>query len=251
MQSDLFRADAEAMLDRTGVQPGWRCLDLCCGVGGITDLMSRRVGLSGEVVGLDSDPQKLEVARAWAKARHLGNVRFVEGDLFDTGLAPASFDLVHTRFALSVIPGGAKALEHLLSLVQPGGVVFLQEADVTTLDCQPGHPAWDRAVGAIVKVFDGIGADVTLGGKLFAKLQAAGLQELKICSCVHRLRAGEPMMLHIPATLEAMRESVLSMNLMSGPEMDEVIAELQEHLARPETLKTCYAMVQVSGRVPV
>ena len=36
MQSDLFRADAESMLDRIGVGLGWRCLDLCCGVGGIT-----------------------------------------------------------------------------------------------------------------------------------------------------------------------------------------------------------------------
>ena len=30
MQSELFRDDAESMLDRIGVRPGWRCLDLCC-----------------------------------------------------------------------------------------------------------------------------------------------------------------------------------------------------------------------------
>ena len=254
MQSDLFRADAEAMLDRIGLQLGWRCLDLCCGVGGvggITDLMSQRVGVHGEVVGLDSDPQKLEVARAWAEANLLGNVRYVEGDVFDTGLPPASFDLVHTRFALSVIPSGAEALDHLLSLLRPGGVAFLEEADVATLVYQPDHPAWDRAVAAIVKVFDEIGADLTLGRKLFGKLHAAGLQELQVRPCVHALRAGEPMMFHIPATLAGMRESVLSMNLMNGPELDEVIAQLQEHLAQPDTLKISYAMIQVTGRVPV
>ena len=74
------------------------------------------------MVGLDSDSQKLEVARAWAEANLLGDVRYVEGDVFDTGLPPASFDLVHTRFALSVIPSGAEALDHLLSLLRPGGV---------------------------------------------------------------------------------------------------------------------------------
>ncbi len=100
MQSDLFRDDADSMLDRIGVQPGWRCLDLCCGVGGITDLLSRRVGLDGEVIGLDMDAWKLEVARDWAGANMLDNVRYIEGDAFATELPPASFDLVHTRFAL-------------------------------------------------------------------------------------------------------------------------------------------------------
>ena len=100
MQSDLFRDDAKIMLDRIGVQPGWRCLDLCCGVGGITDLLSSRAGPDGEVIGLDMDAPKLEVARDWARENRLDNDRYIEGDAFDSGLPPASFALVHTRFAL-------------------------------------------------------------------------------------------------------------------------------------------------------
>ncbi len=123
MQSDLFRDDAESMLDRIGVRPGWRCLDLCCGVGGITDLLSRRVGLDGEVIGLDRDASMLEVARDWARANLLDNVRYLEGDAFDSGLPPASFDLVHTRFALGVIPNGARMLDPILTLVRPGGAL--------------------------------------------------------------------------------------------------------------------------------
>ena len=249
MQSDLFRGDAESMLDRIGVQPGWRCLDLCCGVGGITDLLSRRVGLHGEVIGLDMDAWKLEVARDWARANLLDNVRYIEGDAFDTGLPPASFDLVHTRFALGVIPDGVRMLDPILTLVRPGGVVFLEEADIGTLLCVPGHPAWDRAVDAMTRVFDRVGADLELGRKLFALLHRAGLRELRVRPCVHALRAGEPMMLHIPTTLEVMRESVLSMGLMSAPEMDRVLADLRRHLSEPETLMVAYAMVQVTGRV--
>lgn len=77
-----------------------------------------------------------------------------------------------------------------------------------------------------------------------------GLRELRIRPCVHALRAGEPMMFHIPTTLEVMRESVLSMRLMTGSELDDVLADLRQHLARPETLMISYAMIQVSGRVP-
>ncbi len=58
------------------------------------------------------------------------------------------------------------------------------------------------------------------------------------------------MMLHIPATLEVMRASVLSMGLMSAPELDQVLADLRKHLSEPETLMIAYAMIQVTGRVP-
>ena len=250
MQSALFREDAESMLERIGVQPGWRCLDLCCGVGGITDLLSRRVGRRGEVIGLDADAWKLEVARDWAKANLLENVRFLEGDAFHTGLAPASFDLVHARFALGVIPSGVDMLGHAVSLVRPEGVVFLEEADIGTLMCVPGHGAWDRALEAITRVFDQIGADLEIGRKLFGLLRRAGLRDLQVRPCLHALRADQPMMYHIPNTLEAMRESVLSMGLMRGSEMDEVLTQLRRHLDEPDTLMISYAMIQVAGRVP-
>ena len=93
------------------------------------------------------------------------------------------------------------------------------------------------------------GLERSLGRKLFGLLQRRGLEGLKVRPCVHALRTGEPMMLHIPSTLEVMRESVLSMGLMTGPEMDDVLDKLHQHLARPDTLMISYAMIQVTGRV--
>lgn len=58
------------------------------------------------------------------------------------------------------------------------------------------------------------------------------------------------MMLHVPTTLEVMRASVLSMGLMSAPELDQVLGDLRRHLGQPETLMISYAMIQVAGRVP-
>ncbi len=89
-----------------------------------------------------------------------------------------------------------------------------------------------------------------LGRKLFALLHQGGLGELRVRPCVHALRAGQPMMLHIPTTLEVMRASVLSMGLMSQAELDRVLADLRKHLGEPETLMISYAMIQVTGRVP-
>ncbi|MEW6687854.1 MAG: methyltransferase domain-containing protein [Pseudomonadota bacterium] len=250
MQSDLFRADADAMLEGIGVGPGWRCLDLCCGVGGITDVLSHRVGPTGKVLGADVDAAKLAVARDWALANGLQNVAFERADAFATGLPPASFDLVHCRFALSVIPNGTRVLDHMVTLARPGGIVFAQESNARTMECSPPHPAWDRLLAAMMETFARNGADVLLGPRLYAMFLARGLTELRVRPCLRALRAGDPMMMHLPATVEGMRESILALGTLAAGELDELLCRLREHLSRPDTLTISYTMVQVVGRIP-
>ena len=250
MQSDLFRDDAELMLDRIGVGRGWRCLDLCCGVGGITDLLSRRIGMEGTVTGADIDSNKLAVARDWAVANKLDNVRFERADAFATEFPKASFDLVHCRFALGVIPNGREILNHMVTLVRPGGIVFVEEANVRTMECSPPDPVWDQMLALLVDVFAKIGADVHLGPKLYSVFRTIGLTDLRVRPCLHALRAGDPMMMHLPDTLEGMRDAILSAGALKTIELDQVVTHLREHLSKPDTLTISYTMVQVVGRLP-
>src|SRR4051794_22145015 len=68
IQGEAMAPDSGIMLERVGVGAGWHCLDLGCGPGGITGLMSERVGKAGRVVGLDADPVFIEHARRHAAA---------------------------------------------------------------------------------------------------------------------------------------------------------------------------------------
>src|SRR5204863_4359870 len=97
IQAAALAPDCDAMLERIGVGAGWACIDLGCGPGGITALLSARVGQSGRVVGLDADAAFLEHARRHAAS----NVNFVAGDAYCTNLTSGGFDLVHTRFIAS------------------------------------------------------------------------------------------------------------------------------------------------------
>ena len=83
----------------------------------------------------------------------LSNVRFVAANAFDSGLPARSFDLVHTRFALSVIQNGLGIVDHMLTLVRPGGVVFVEEANTRTMQCVPSTPDWDRALALVKETF--------------------------------------------------------------------------------------------------
>jgi SAM-dependent methyltransferase len=246
-QADLFRGDSDRMLRVIGVQPGWRCLDLCCGVGGIVDVLSTAVGPTGEVVGLDFDASKLEVARAAAAAAGRDNVRFDRGDAFATGLEARSFDLVHTRFALGIVPDGRRILDEALRLVRPGGVVFLEEAEIAGYCCYPEHPAWDVALETMVEGFRQLGADLTLGRQLHAMLHARGARDIRVHPVRHALRDGQPMHYHLPLTVTAMRESVLRLGLREAGELDEVLTALSAHLARAGTTTLSFTMVQVAA----
>ena len=138
LQGEVLAPDTEAMLDRIGVAPGWRCLDLACGPHGITGALSARVGPAGHVTGLDFDAGFVAVGRAAAPA----NVAFVTGDAYRTGLADAGFDLVHVRFLASTAGDPERLVAEAVRLVRPGGYVAMQEADGSTLSCFPPDPAW-------------------------------------------------------------------------------------------------------------
>jgi hypothetical protein len=51
LQARVWEPETETWLDDVKIEPGWRCIDLGCGVMGILGPLARRVGASGRVVG--------------------------------------------------------------------------------------------------------------------------------------------------------------------------------------------------------
>ncbi len=249
IQADLFRDDAREMLGRIGDGSGLRVLDLCCGIGGITDVLSEWVGAKGHVLGADLDTVKLDHARTWAGENGLTNVEFVEANAFDSGLPSRDFDLAHTRFALSVIQNGLGILDHMLTLVRPGGVIFVEEANTFTMECAPTNKDWDQALKLVKDTFSEIGADTRIGPALRGVFLEKGLTNIEVKPCLHALTARDPMALHLPMTLAAMRDAIIPLRLIGGKELDELIARVTAHLMRPETMTISYSMVQVVGRM--
>ena len=134
------------MFELIGVREGWSCLDLGCGPGGITEPLSRRVGPSGRVVGLDRDAEFLEHARARAAA----NVEFRQGDAFRADFPDGSFDLVHMRFLASTAGDPERLIREAIRLCRPGGAVAMQEPDCDTLNCYPPHPLFASFIDAAI-----------------------------------------------------------------------------------------------------
>jgi precorrin-6B methylase 2 len=87
--------EARWLLDRIGVRPRARTVDVGCCPLGVLDLLAERVGPDGEVVGVEREPRLVEMAQTILAQRGLRNVRFVPGDAYDTGphAAPSTWSI--------------------------------------------------------------------------------------------------------------------------------------------------------------
>jgi SAM-dependent methyltransferase len=246
IQSAAMAPDSTVMLNLIGVQPGWSCLDIGCGPAGIAALLSGMVGASGRVVGLDMNSAFLEHARATAPA----NIQFQEGDAFETGLASASFNLVHMRFVASTAGAPERLLREATRLARPGGIVALQEPDGTSLHCYPPHPAWDRLKAALLGAFAGVGSDLCLARRLYVLVREAGLEDVQYRTFIVAVRSVDPMIDYLPSTVESLRATVVKLGLLTEAELPQVLAECRAHLHQPGTSFTMYTVAQVWGRKP-
>jgi SAM-dependent methyltransferase len=224
-------------------------LDLCCGTGGITDVLSEWVGPTGSVVGADIDREKLAHARNWAAKNKLPNVEFVEADAMSSGFTARPFDLVHTRFAISVIRNGLAILDHMLALVRPSGIVFIEEPNTHTMQCFPKTEDWDRALSLMKDTFRVIGANTEIGSSLRGVLLEKGLVDLKAKPCLYALTCADPMTMHLPLTLASMSDTVASLGLMAKDDLQSLVKRVADHLAKPETMTLSFTMLQILGRM--
>jgi SAM-dependent methyltransferase len=244
IQSAAMAPETDRMLELIGVRDGWSCLDVGCGPGGITGLLSKRVGSTGRVVGLDMNAGFLEHARAMASS----NAEFVQADAYGSNLTTGTFDLVHMRFVACTSGAPERLLQEAKRLARPGGTIALQESDIATLNCYPPHPSWDRLKAAMLGAFRGVGADIELARRLYFVVRQAGLVDVQYRPFIVGVRSVDPMVDYLPSTIESIRATVLKLGLLSEHEFSVVLAECREHLRQPDTVSTMYTVGQVWGQ---
>ena len=131
-RASLTRSHEEILLS-AGISPGMRVLDVGCGAGDVTFLVSEMVGSGGQVVGADRAPAALAAAERRAAAHPIQNVSFREGD-------PAAlsferpFDAVIGRYVLMFQADPVAMLRGVARHLRPGGTIVFHEPDWEAAD---------------------------------------------------------------------------------------------------------------------
>lgn len=173
-QASLLGPFTRRLLREAGLTPGMRILDVGCGVGDVTLLVTELVGPDGFVLGVDRDASALAAARARIAVEDRRNVAFVEGE-FQSLPVGRTFDAVVGRFILVHQPDPAAALRSLLPHLRPGGLVAFHEPDFSDLRASPPSPLYRQMVDWFRRTAEQVGFELEMGSALPAAYVAAGL----------------------------------------------------------------------------
>ena len=138
-----------------GLQPGWRVLDLACGLGASATAISRVFRC--QVVGLELGAEASVSSRRRALEQPVpADVAFVRGDAETPPFRDGAFDAVIIECATSLFVDEEAAISRVRRLLRPGGVVGI--SDVTV---EPGSlpPELDGTVGRLLCLTYALPAD--------------------------------------------------------------------------------------------
>lgn len=130
----IYRAGRIRGIAALGPSTGEQIIDIGCGTGLNFDLLQRRVGPTGYIVGIDRSPGMLKQARRRVHARQWTNVVLLQADaetltpallaaaVHEHG-ARALSDGVLATYSMSLMPEWPTAFENMCSLLVPAGTV--------------------------------------------------------------------------------------------------------------------------------
>ncbi len=237
----VFDPASQRRLLGTGLQAGWRCLEVGPGAGSIMTWMGEVVGPTGQVVAVDLDPKFLGESRQ-------SKVEIVRADIRTAQLPQQSFDVVHARYVLIHLPDYEVALTKMFDSLKPGGWLVLEEPDFSA---SRGIAGDEQELASLRKVNQAIeqmyttrGMDFALGLKLLALMQRRGLQHLTVENDAPLCAGGSGMATVMKMSAEQLREKYLAIGVVGPSDLERYCRFADD----PNSWAIYYATIAVSGR---
>lgn len=204
-------------LDRLGVEPGARCLEVGAGAGSIARWLGELAG-PGNVVATDLSTTYLAplAERGIEVLRH-----DVTADP-----APGEFDLIHCRFVLDHLPEREDAIKRMASWLNPNGWLLVECGTIAPE--LSSHPAVRHTLEALGSVLaKSIGTHPTWARTLPQPLRGAGLEDCRAEGLVLPAEGGSAFARWMAATVKLAETPALDTGLVTREEFDEAYAKYE------------------------
>ncbi len=175
---ETVRAWKERSFGMLAVEPGNQLLDVGCGLGGDAIALAARVGVGGDVVGVDNSAQLIVAARERIAGSSLP-VEFRVGDIYGLDCADASFDGCRADRVFQHLDRPAAALNELIRVTKSGGRIVVGDPDWETLVFDVPQTAVTRT---ILNFVCDSHRNAWMGRQLYAQFRAAGLADVAVAA---------------------------------------------------------------------
>lgn len=113
----------ETAMEAVDLTDGNNVLDIGCGSGGTTFEISRRVGSTGKVMGIDISEPMLAIAKARSAANNITNVEFSEADVTTFDFSTHIFERAFSRFGVMFFEDPIASFSNFASSIAAGGKI--------------------------------------------------------------------------------------------------------------------------------
>lgn len=236
--------------DKTFFPPGSRILEAGCGVGAQTMLLARN-NPDAEILSVDISAPSLAEAAGRANAAGLGNVRFLQADLFNLPLEPSSYDHVFVCFVLEHLADPVGALGKLRAVLRPAGTITLIEGDHGSAYFHPDSEAARSAIRAQVELQRRAGGDANIGRRLYPLLNEAGFTAVEVSPRMVYVDGSRPDLGQsftrktFAAMIEGVREPAIAAKLIHPEAFEEGVRALRR-TAEPDGV-FCYTFFRATA----
>jgi len=237
----IFGPATRELLSTAGLRPGMRVAEIGCGIGHTARWVAIEVSPGGSVVGVDSSPEQLHIARKSTTEADIENLSFREGNAYETGLPRGSCDLVYSRFLLCHLADPAKALAEMRSLLKRGGILVCEDHDDGGIFTEPATHSYKRLVEISEVVNRGHGLDSYIGLKLPRLFREVGFSQPEVNVNQFAVLRGEEKRFW-ELTLREATPAILAAHASTSEELDAICEEMRK-IALDESILLMLARV--------
>lgn len=141
----------EKIIKSLNINPDSKGIDIGCGIGRIANLLSNKIGLIKELIGLDFSDDMINYAK---KNSEKENIKFIQGDVNNLKFTSNSFDWIWSMDTIWIGPEEfgcpAKSPDHILNqlykILKPGGKIYL--LFWSSQKFLPGYPLLEARLNA-------------------------------------------------------------------------------------------------------
>jgi ubiquinone/menaquinone biosynthesis C-methylase UbiE len=221
----------------------WRCWEVGAGGPTLVRKIAERVGDTGRVLATDIDA-------SWAKEATSHNIEVRIHAVAQDPPPDEGFDLVHARLVLVHLPERERAFQNMMSVLEPGGWLVLEDADpaLQPLSCIDAYGPEQELANRIRQGFRALlssrGADIAFGRRLPRMFRNAGMADVS-AEAYFPVAMPECIPLEI-ATIRMIRNDLLNNGIASEHEIEQHRENVQAgvlEIAQPP-------MISVRGKKP-
>ena len=163
----------ELLHEGTHYPEGSRILEVGCGVGAQTRILTRR-NPEAFFQALEIAEDSISKAREIALHEQIANVEFLHADLFEISLDPESYDHIFVCFVLEHLSHPFGALKILFDALKTGGTITVIEGDhgsgFWTPETMESRLAWE----GLIRSQRDLGHDPNIGRRVYPLLEGSG-----------------------------------------------------------------------------